>query len=215
MLESLLVWIHTYGYPAIAGLLAIGIFGLPVPDETLLICAGTLIARGRLEMLPTFGSAVLGSWCGITASYILGRTAGHGAIAWIVRRRPRYAKHFERAHRWFDRAGRWMLTFGYFVPGLRHVTALLGGAMGIRVPTFMAFAYAGGLLWVTCFLAVGYFLGHEWLRMPHYARRMLLVGAGAVVVVAYVTFLLVRRWARKRRGKREGEGKKKEEEGSR
>jgi membrane protein DedA with SNARE-associated domain len=199
MVVWLLAWIHSYGYLAIAGLLAVGIFGLPIPDETLLVCAGTLVANGKLEMLPTFGAALLGSWCGITASYVLGRTAGHGAIAWIIRRRPRYAEHFQRAQGWFVKAGRWLLTFGYFVPGLRHVTALLAGAMGIRLPTFVTFAYGGGLLWVTCFLTLGYFLGHEWLRMPHYARRLLVVGAVVLAVAAYAAFVLVRRWARRRR----------------
>jgi membrane protein DedA with SNARE-associated domain len=52
----------------------------------------------------------------------------------------------ELVRSWFRRAGKWLLVFRYYVPGLRHVTAYVAGASGLRFLAFSAFACAGGFL---------------------------------------------------------------------
>ena len=44
--HQILAWITHYGYGAIFCLLALGIVGLPAPDETLLAFSGYLVSRG-------------------------------------------------------------------------------------------------------------------------------------------------------------------------
>ena len=61
-------WISRYGDPAIFLLLMLGIFGLPVPDETLLTFAGYLCFKGKLGLGTTYLAAFLGSVCGISIS---------------------------------------------------------------------------------------------------------------------------------------------------
>ena len=46
-------WIAQYGYLAIFVLLMLGIIGLPVPDETILLFAGYLSFKGDLRLEPT------------------------------------------------------------------------------------------------------------------------------------------------------------------
>src|ERR1700734_894267 len=70
--SAVLQWVATYGYFAIFGLLTFGIVGVPVPDEFLLTGCGFLIYRGDLHAIPAFASALAGSMCGITCSYIIG-----------------------------------------------------------------------------------------------------------------------------------------------
>ncbi|MEO7144016.1 MAG: hypothetical protein ABI165_11020, partial [Bryobacteraceae bacterium] len=72
--------VATYGYAALYVLLMLGIVGLPIPDETILVFTGYLISRGTLKPVPALLTAVLGSSSGITVSYILGRTLGLEAI---------------------------------------------------------------------------------------------------------------------------------------
>src|SRR5260370_16420295 len=76
MEQQVLAWIAQYGYLAIFSLLVLGIVGLPVPDETLLTFSGYLVYQGHLSLPLAFLSAFAGSACGITLSYILGRTFG-------------------------------------------------------------------------------------------------------------------------------------------
>ena len=49
----ILPWIAHYGIAAIFVLLLLGVFGLPVPDETLLTFAGVLVRQAQLHFLPT------------------------------------------------------------------------------------------------------------------------------------------------------------------
>ncbi|HWQ56307.1 MAG TPA: hypothetical protein VN442_21650 [Bryobacteraceae bacterium] len=64
---------------------------------------------------------------GITASYILGRTLGIGLICRYERYVHLTGERIAKAHDWFERVGRWALTFGYYVPGVRHLTAYAAG----------------------------------------------------------------------------------------
>src|SRR5437870_12712276 len=73
MKEIALHWIGEYGYAGIFSLLIFGIVGLPVPDELLLTFCGYLVYNHTLRPVPTFLAAFLGSSCGITFSYLLGR----------------------------------------------------------------------------------------------------------------------------------------------
>ena len=76
MEQQVLAWIAQYGYLAIFSLLVLGIVGLPVPDETLLTFTGYLVFQGHLSLPMAFLSGFAGSACGITLSYVLGRTFG-------------------------------------------------------------------------------------------------------------------------------------------
>src|ERR1700680_3968334 len=69
-------WITTYGSLALFGLLVLGVFGAPVPDETLLVIAGALVGKHQLGAGATYSAAFLGSAVGITLSYIVGRVVG-------------------------------------------------------------------------------------------------------------------------------------------
>jgi membrane protein DedA with SNARE-associated domain len=75
-MELGITWIAQHGYSAIFVVLMFGIIGLPVPDETLLLFVGYLSVTGELRFEPAWGSAFLGSACGIRVSYALGRVVG-------------------------------------------------------------------------------------------------------------------------------------------
>ena len=67
-MEPGLEWIVRHGYGAIFLLLMLGIIGIPVPDETLLVFAGYLSSKGTLRLEPTILTAFLGSACGISVA---------------------------------------------------------------------------------------------------------------------------------------------------
>jgi len=188
-------WISQYGYAAIFGMLVLGIVGLPVPDETLLTFTGYLVFRGRLRLPLAYFSALAGSLCGITLSYVLGRTFGLG----LIHRYGRYlritAEHVEKAHAWFERVGHWGLTFGYFVPGIRHLTAYAAGMSEVEPHQFALFAYAGGGLWVASFVGLCYLLGERWQAVEENIHHYLLL-ATILALIALVVWLVWRKRAR-------------------
>jgi membrane protein DedA with SNARE-associated domain len=197
MPAHLLHWITTYGLVAIAVLLMLGVFGLPVPDETLLTFAGVLVHEGRLHFGPTWAAAAFGSMCGITLSYVLGRGLGPAAVAhfgsWFHVR----SQDLVRVERWLERSGKWSLTFGYFVPGVRHLTALVAGASQLPGKVFAGYAYAGALVWSLAFITLGLMVGDRWEPALEAVHRhvSLIVAVGALALVIY----LVARAAARRR----------------
>ena len=185
-MNQVAAFIYSYGYPGIFAVLMLGIVGLPVPDEWLLIFIGYLVFKGYFHVVPTLAAAVLGSICGITVSYWLGRTLG---IVFV----RKYGHWFHiteektgRVLAWFDRAGRWSLLVGYFIPGVRHLAGFVAGTSKLRFPDFAVFAYAGAVFWSASFVVIGYFFGKEWDGTNRAIHRDILVGTAisAILILA-------------------------------
>jgi membrane protein DedA with SNARE-associated domain len=192
-MEPVFGWIAHYGYLAIFGLLMLGIVGLPIPDETLLLFTGYLIFKHELELLPAIASGFLGSICGISVSYALGRTLG----LYLVTRLGHYLhlepEKLDYARSWFEHKGKYGLVIGYFIPGIRHLAAYVAGSSQLPLPVFAAFAYLGGLLWSSSFITMGYILGDEWERMSTSIHRYLVIGAVAAAVALAIGVVVWRR----------------------
>ncbi|MFP5211846.1 MAG: DedA family protein [Acidobacteriota bacterium] len=191
MTEMILHWIVQHEYPAIFGLLAVGIIGIPVPDEIILMYAGFLIRQGDLALSYTAFVAIAGSLCGVTVNYTLGRIGGRV----LVERYGRYVRitpvEVEKVHAWFEKVGKWGLPLGYFIPGVRHLASFVAGISQLGYGAFSLFAYTGGVVWVTSFMLAGYFIGEKWKATAESLHQTFLIGSlvaaalGAVVLLIY------------------------------
>ncbi len=148
-----------YGSLALFFLLALGILALPVPDETLMVAAGFLISRGKLNLPFTVVAAYLGAICGITLSYVIGRYGGSLLLEKYGHYIRLTEKRIEKTRLWFSRIGMWALFIGYFVPGIRHFTGYIVGSVRIPFDRFALFAYSGAVVWSSIFLSIGYLIG--------------------------------------------------------
>jgi membrane protein DedA with SNARE-associated domain len=181
-----------YGAPVLFFAQMFGIFGLPIPDELLLTIAGTLIRHGRLNALATLTAAIGGCIAGITLSYCLGRAVG----CRILQRIPGVESgSIARAQAWFTRFGGWLLTFAFFVPGVRHVGAIIAGSLPLDFRVFAAYAYPGAVLWSVTFVAAGYYAGDRWERAALMLRGHVVFVALAAGVAA-AAYAITRRSAR-------------------
>lgn len=192
-MEHIDLFLAHYGYIAIFALLMLGIVGPLIPDETILVLSGIAVHRGELQPAATVVTAFAGSLCGITVSYVLGRT---GAIYALKRFAPLnrwIGRHLPEVEKWFQRYGKWTLFFGYFVAGIRHFTALTAGIGKVRIRTFMLYAYPGGFLWVICFVSIGYYLGAGWEKFARNLDRGIIVAAGIAAAIVLVGWFLRRK----------------------
>src|SRR5579863_8184095 len=135
-MDRIFDWVSHYGYGGLFLLLVLGIVGVPIPDETLLVFCGYLISRGKMHPAATYFTAVAGSWCGISLSYTIGRTAGTAFIHRFGRFFHLTEDRLQIAHRWFARVGHWALFLGYFVAGARHFTAIVAGTSKLEFRSF-------------------------------------------------------------------------------
>jgi membrane protein DedA with SNARE-associated domain len=187
-MESLLAWLTQYGYAGLFGLLLLGILGLPVPDETLLVFCGYLIYKGRLNFFGTFISGFAGSLCGITLSYYLGLRFGRT----VIDRYGRYVRikpnDVDKVSLWFQRIGYWLLTIGYFIPGVRHFTALVAGMSRLDFRTFACFAYPGAAIWVALFLILGQVFGERWENTSKTVHRYTIIATLALAALLAIVW---------------------------
>lgn len=161
-INTLLPWITHYGVFALFALLALGIVGLPIPDETLIVLAGFLISKGQLPLVSTVIAVVAGACVGISVSYLLGRTAGHHLAQALIKKLAPNPRNVTRVRAWFAKVGTWILFFGYFIPGVRHFSGFIAGTSEFSYPQFALFAYSGAITWAATFLALGYYFSDEW-----------------------------------------------------
>jgi membrane protein DedA with SNARE-associated domain len=186
-------WITRYGYAGIFLLLMLGIVGLPVPDETLLTFVGYLSFKGDLAFLPSLAAAFLGSSTGISLSYGVGRVAGSQVVTKLSPRLHLSPERLASGQIWLQRWGKYALVVAYFVPGVRHLVALLAGASSLPLQVFAPFAYCGALLWSATFIAIGYGLGEEWNRQSPLVHRVVVILAVAVVSAILIGLFIIHR----------------------
>jgi len=190
--RHILDWLVHYGAIVLFLAQMFGIFGVPIPDELLMTVAGALVRRGELGAAPTALAAVGGCIVGITFSYVLGRTVGVATLRRVFHLRD---ETLARAQRWFQRFGRWLLTFAYYIPGVRHVTAIAAGSVPLPYSTFALFAYSGAVVWCATFLGVGYVAGDRWREALAAAQHHAVI-VGASLVAALIALML---WSMTRR----------------
>jgi membrane protein DedA with SNARE-associated domain len=143
-------------------------------------------------------TAFLGSVCGVSLSYVLGRFVGLPALikfGHLIHLRP---EHLAQGHRWVERWGKYSLLLAYFIPGYRHVAALVMGASLLNPIVFARYAYTGALIWAGSFIGLGYIAGEEWNQLyPILHRNVIAV----IILVLFalgsvIAFVLMRRTPR-------------------
>ncbi len=187
--HAVLQCITTYGYFGFFILLVLGIVGVPIPDEWLLVICGYLSFHEVLSFYPTVVIAAMGSVAGLTASFLLGRSSG----GFVVQRYGKWLSIDEqklmRAQNWFARWGRWVLVVGPFVPGLRNFMGYVAGASGLRLRVFARFAYLGGFMSSTAFVTFGYFVGTHINWNNSRLGFLVLAGPATVIILGIVSHI--------------------------
>jgi membrane protein DedA with SNARE-associated domain len=187
--RDLIAWLVRYGAPLLFFAQVFGIFGLPIPDEVLLTVAGALVRKGELNGSSVFIAAVAGCLSGITLSYVLGVVVD---VKVLHKKFPHHQAAIKRAQAWFRRFDSWLLAFGYFIPGVRNVTAIIAGSSELSFREFALYAYSGGVIWSTTFLMLGYYAGDHWQEVVDTARAnfmfVAVVLAGAIAMYVVVRF---------------------------
>jgi len=189
-MDAIQIWVSHYGYFGIFSLLMLGIVGIPIPDETLLTLSGYLIFSGTLQPVPAFLSAFLGCTCGISVSYAIGSTFGHRLLLkyghYVHITKPR----LDKAHNWFEKVGRWALLIGFFIPGFRHIVAILAGTSELQLWEFMLFAYSGALLWTASFMSIGYFFGNKWKLILHDVTHHTVLVSALILALIFLFYYI-------------------------
>jgi len=174
-------WIGQYSYPAIFFLLVAGIVGFPIPDQLVLLISGYCVLTHVLSLTPTLMAAILGSVCGITVSYSIGR--GLGAYLSTTRFGK---KRLADGKRLLDRFGNWALILGFFIPGVRNLIGVVPGMMRLDAAKFARYAYPGAVISSTVCVFAGFLLGTQAIWLMGSINRVLV--ASLLTFACYVAY---------------------------
>ncbi len=197
VLHSLEPTLNHYGYLAVAGLVLIEDFGIPVPGETVLIVAAVYAGSGRLSIVLVAVLGFLGAVVGDNIGFAIGHFGGRR----IVERWGRYIlltpERLDRATAFFERHGGKIIIVARFVEGLRQANGIVAGTAGMHWARFLIFNAIGAALWVAVWASIGYFSGSHIDAVYNDATRYSTYLAVAVGVL--ILFLIVRHIMRRRR----------------
>jgi membrane protein DedA with SNARE-associated domain len=194
VLHTLEPTLNQYGYLAVAGLVLIEDFGVPVPGETVLILGAVYAGSGRLNIVLVALLGFLGAVLGDNIGFAVGHFGGRR----LVERYGRYVfltpERLDRATRFFERHGGKIIVVARFIEGLRQANGIIAGTTGMHWARFLLFNAIGAALWVAVWTSIGYFSGSHINTIYNDATRYdtyLAIAVGALLL-AYIARRVVR-----------------------
>jgi len=160
--------------------------GVVVPGAVFVVFAGSLAARGYLDLGDLIWFAAAGAIFGDGISFRLGR-GGH--IRFDPGNRIFKPSLLETGRAFFDRHGGKSVFLGRFVGLVRAVVPFVAGMYGMEPKRFYVWNVASALLWASAHLAAGYYLGQAWRAVETWSTRLGLVLA-AVLLLALAAWWL-------------------------
>ena len=180
--ELLEHFISTYGYIAVAAIVAIESMGMPVPGETVMVIASLFVSRHHLDIGGVIAAAALGAVVGDNIGYWIGREFGYrmlirfGSSLGLTTRRIKLGQFL------FMRHGGKVVFFGRFVAVLRVLAAFLAGVNRMDWRTFRYANAAGAVVWSCAVGLAAYTLG----RAVLYVAGPLGIGLLVLAIAALI-----------------------------
>jgi membrane protein DedA with SNARE-associated domain len=188
-----------FGLWAIALLITLEDFGIPVPGETILIAGAIYAGAGRLNIVALAAVAFIAAIIGDNIGFAIGHFGGRAlALRW-----GKYVflteERLDRAESFFNRRGAIVITFARFVEGLRQANGIIAGITGMHWLRFLIFNAIGAALWVGTWVSLGYFAGNHIGTIYHYITLYsyyVLIALG-VLILGYIAWHVRRRRLRR------------------
>ncbi|WP_339235005.1 DedA family protein [Paenibacillus sp. FSL R5-0517] len=148
--DTLLELVNQYGYVFFFLAFSLGPFGIPIPNEVIILSGSILSHKGVVIYWATYSAILTGLLTAITTSYIMGRFFSHK-----FKKRWLNNRYFLKAESLLRRKGNQAMFIGMFIPVVRYVMPLLIGMSEIHFKKFALFTYTSALLWTMTYFAIG------------------------------------------------------------
>jgi membrane protein DedA with SNARE-associated domain len=190
-------WLHAFGVLAIFVVLFVECFGVPSPDEIILLFSGYLVWDHKFSYPVVILAAVAGSTAGATGAYFLARLGGRKLMLKYFRfifRTPERLQYWEN---YFVRRGDIVVLVGRIISGVRAVISYPAGLFEMPYWRFLLYTVLGSLIWALLAVTVGYLLGPHVVRALNATKHYELPVIAGVVAIAAAWILWERRKKRR------------------
>ncbi|MDQ0632865.1 membrane-associated protein [Arthrobacter pascens] len=173
--------------------------GFILPGETAAVLGGVVASRGNVQLWLMMVLVVLAAVVGDSVGYEVGKHFGPRFLDLPVLRKRR--RKLEEAQDFLRRRGGAAVFLGRFVAFFRAVMPALAGTARMPYLRFLAFNVAGGIVWGTGFVLLGFLAGNSYETVAKAAGRDIAVVVVLLAVIALVAWRV--RKARSERDRRE------------
>ncbi len=187
--QSFLEFIASYGYFAVALLMAMENACIPIPSELILGFAGYLIFAEQMTFTGAMIAGMVGGMVGSIFAYLVG---SHGGRKFV----DRYGKYFlikkshvDLAQHWFDKYGIRAVFFSRMLPVVRTFISLPAGFARVNFSAFLFYTFAGSLPWTALILYLGLLFGENWKKLLDIGHEFSIIVVIALVVIAVIYFI--------------------------
>lgn len=186
--QAFLSFIDSWGYFAVAVLMAMENACIPVPSELILGFAGYLVSAERMTFTGAMIAGMIGGMAGSIFAYVVGATGGRKFV-------DKYGKYFfikkshvDLAQKWFDKYGIRAVFFSRMLPVIRTFISLPAGFARVNFKQFLFYTFAGSLPWTALIIWAGLMLGDNWeylLELGHELSLVFIVVSVAIILWLY------------------------------
>ena len=188
-----LEFIASWGYVAVAILMAAENACIPIPSELILGFAGYLIFADQM----TFTGALIAGMVGGMAGSIFAYAVAHYGGRTFVDKYGHYffvkKSHVDIAQNWFDKYGLKAVFFSRMLPVVRTFISLPAGFAHVDMKKFLTLTFLGSLPWTALILFAGMMLGKSWEIMLKVGHQASLIFVGVCAVIIAVMYLRYRK----------------------
>jgi len=149
-----------------------------LPGDSLLFVAGTLAAAGGgLNVEWLIPLLIAASFGGDNTNYWIGHHLGPRVFRHDNSRLLNH-EYLDRTRDFYNRHGGKTILLARFLPILRTFAPFVAGVGHMPYARFLAFSFAGSVLWIMLFVLAGYFFGH----LPVVRKNLTLVMLGIIII---------------------------------
>lgn len=186
-----LEFIASWGYVAVAILMAAENACIPIPSELILGFAGYLIFADQMTFTGALLAGMVGGMAGSIFAYVVGHRGGRSFVDkyghyFFVKK-----SHVDIAQNWFDKYGLKAVFFSRMLPVVRTFISLPAGFAHVDMKKFLTLTFLGSLPWTALILAAGMMLGKSWeimLKIGHQASLIFVGVCAVIIVVMYLRY---------------------------
>ena len=194
--QLFLSFIASWGYVAVAVLMAAENACIPIPSELILGFAGYLVFAGHMTFSGALLAGMIGGLLGSVFAYEVGTRGGRPFV-------DQYGKYFfikkshvDTAQDWFDRYGLKAVFFSRMLPVIRTFISLPAGFARVDPKRFFIYTIAGSLPWTAAILYAGMMLGENWTDLMEYGHEASLI---FVICSAIAIIYFYLKWKKKKK----------------